>query len=303
MMDREAMLREMGITPLWKLRGAQEAVAAEPAAMAQASQAARQAVRAMPDDDGGPPPWLEDGPPDEAPAMPRPPMDRPAMDRPAMGMRAPAKPAVAAAPASTGIDPARIEHIGRMQWPELKETVAGCTACALCKNRKNTVFGVGDEKADWMIIGEAPGAEEDARGEPFVGQAGRLLDSMLAALDMKREVNIYIANVLKCRPPGNRNPEPLEVAQCSPHLLRQVSLIEPKLIILMGRFAAQTLLGTDASIASLRGKLHQYQGTPAIVTYHPAYLLRNLPDKSKAWQDITFARRTYQGILAKTAAS
>jgi DNA polymerase len=190
-----------------------------------------------------------------------------------------------------------------MPWPELKDTVAGCTACTLCKSRKNTVFGVGDEKADWMIIGEAPGAEEDARGEPFVGQAGRLLDSMLASLDMKREVNIYIANVLKCRPPGNRNPEPLEVAQCSPHLLRQVSLIQPKLIILMGRFAAQTLLGTDASIASLRGKLHQYQGTPAIVTYHPAYLLRNLPDKSKAWQDITFARRTYQGILAKTAAS
>jgi DNA polymerase len=205
-------------------------------------------------------------------------------------------------PAAT-IDPARIEHIGRMQWPELKQAVASCTACALAGGRKNTVFGVGDEAADWMIIGEAPGAEEDARGEPFVGQAGRLLDSMLAALDMKREVNIYIANVLKCRPPGNRNPEALEVAQCSPHLLRQVSLIQPKLIILMGRFAAQTLLGTDASIASMRGRLHQYQGTPAIVTYHPAYLLRNLPDKSKAWQDLLFARKTYQRLQSGAAAS
>ena len=181
--------------------------------------------------------------------------------------------------------------------------VAGCAACALASGRKNTVFGVGDEKADWMIIGEAPGAEEDARGEPFVGQAGRLLDAMLAALEMRREANIYIANVLKCRPPANRNPEPLEVAQCSPHLLRQVALIQPKLIILMGRFAAQTLLGTDASIASMRGRLHQYQGTPAIVTYHPAYLLRNLPDKAKAWQDLLFARATYRRLQSGAAAA
>ena len=154
------------------------------------------------------------------------------------------------------------------------------------------MFGVGDEQADWLLVGEAPGAEEDRLGEPFVGQAGRLLDNMLAAIGLSRGENVYICNVLKCRPPGNRNPEPDEVAKCTPHLLRQIELIQPKLIIAMGRFAAQTLLGTDATIASLRGRVHRYAGVPLIVTYHPAYLLRNLPDKSKAWADLVFARRT-----------
>jgi DNA polymerase len=177
-------------------------------------------------------------------------------------------------------------------WVELKQLVSGCTQCALHKTRTQTVFGVGDENADWMLIGEAPGAEEDRLGDPFVGQAGRLLDNMLAAIDLTRTDNVYIANVLKCRPPGNRNPEPEEVAKCSPHLLRQIELVRPKLILAMGRFAAQTLLDTDASIASLRGKLHQYAGRPLIVTYHPAYLLRSLPDKAKAWEDLLFARRT-----------
>jgi uracil-DNA glycosylase len=271
-MNREAMLREMGITPLWKSRTAVPVVASvpEPAA-AEPEQTYAAAPR--------------------APA--------------ARIVAAPAsRSARAAVPdgAAAVIDPARIEHIARMEWPELQAAVAGCTACGLAQSRHHTVFGVGDPKADWMIIGEAPGAEEDAKGEPFVGQAGRLLDSMLAALEMRREVNIYIANVLKCRPPGNRNPEALEVAQCSPHLLRQVELIAPRLIILMGRFAAQTLLNSDASIASMRGKLFQYQGTPAIVTYHPAYLLRNLPDKSKAWQDLLFARSTYRRLLAEASA-
>ena len=186
----------------------------------------------------------------------------------------------------------RTARIQRMQWPELKSAVSGCEACALHKTRTHTVFGVGDEQADWLLVGEAPGAEEDARGEPFVGQGGRLLDNMLAAIGLKRGDNVYICNVLKCRPPGNRNPEPFEVAQCSPHLLRQLALIQPKLILAMGRFAAQTLLDTEASIASLRGKLHRYQGVPLIVTYHPAYLLRTLPDKAKAWEDLCFARRT-----------
>jgi DNA polymerase len=155
------------------------------------------------------------------------------------------------------------------------------------------VFGVGDLQADWMIIGEAPGQEEDRLGEPFVGQAGKLLDSMLAALDMQRNVNVFIANALKCRPPGNRNPEPGEMAQCSPHLIRQVELVAPKVILLMGRFAVQSILETDASIASLRGKRHQFRGIPAVVTYHPAYLLRTLPDKAKAWEDLLFARTIY----------
>jgi uracil-DNA glycosylase family 4 len=181
-------------------------------------------------------------------------------------------------------------------WIELKKAVPACTACSLHKTRTQTVLGVGDERAEWLFIGEAPGAEEDRLGEPFVGQAGRLLDNMLAAIGLKRGENVYIANVLKCRPPGNRNPEPDEVAKCSPHLLKQIELIQPKLIIAMGRFAAQTLLNTEASIASLRGRLHQYAGRPLIVTYHPAYLLRNLPDKAKAWQDLVLMKRTMQTL-------
>jgi len=177
-------------------------------------------------------------------------------------------------------------------WMPLKAEVAGCTKCALHKGRTQTVFGVGDERAEWMLVGEAPGAEEDRLGEPFVGQAGRLLDNMLAAIGLSRESNVYICNVLKCRPPGNRNPEPDEVAKCAPHLQRQIALVQPKLIVAMGRFAAQTLLNTDASIASLRGRVFQYAGVPLVVTYHPAYLLRNLPDKAKAWEDLLFARRT-----------
>jgi DNA polymerase len=179
-----------------------------------------------------------------------------------------------------------------MDWPELKATVAGCTACALRAGCTQTVFGVGDESADWLLVGEAPGAEEDRQGEPFVGQAGRLLDSMLAALGLSRDKNVYIANVLKCRPPGNRNPEPAEVAACAPHLTRQIELIRPKLILAMGRFAVQTLLNTDATIGSLRGSVHRYQGVPLVVTYHPAYLLRNLPDKAKAWADLVLATKT-----------
>jgi uracil-DNA glycosylase family 4 len=181
-------------------------------------------------------------------------------------------------------------------WIELKQAVPACTACSLHKTRTQTVFGVGDENADWLLVGEAPGAEEDRLGDPFVGQAGKLLDNMLAALGLSRRNNVYIANVLKCRPPGNRNPEPDEVAKCTPHLRRQIELIEPKLILAMGRFAAQTLLATDASIASLRGRVHAYAGVPLIVTYHPAYLLRSLPDKSKAWADLVFARKTMASL-------
>jgi DNA polymerase len=181
-------------------------------------------------------------------------------------------------------------------WIELKQAVPACTACGLHKSRTQTVFGVGDENADWLLVGEAPGAEEDRLGDPFVGQAGKLLDNMLAAIGLNRREKVYIANVLKCRPPGNRNPEPDEVAKCTPHLLRQIELIRPKLIVAMGRFAAQTLLGTDASIASLRGRVHAYAGLPLIVTYHPAYLLRNLPDKSKAWADLVFAKKTMAGL-------
>ena len=185
--------------------------------------------------------------------------------------------------------------IQEMDWTQLKAKVAGCTDCKLRAGCQQTVFGVGDENADWMLVGEAPGSEEDRLGEPFVGQAGKLLDNMLAAISLSRGRNVYIANVLKCRPPGNRNPEPDEVAKCLPHLLRQIGLIRPKLILAMGRFASQALLGTDATIASLRGRVHQFAGVPLIVTYHPAYLLRNLPDKAKAWADLRFAVRTMSG--------
>jgi DNA polymerase len=204
--------------------------------------------------------------------------------------------AAKSAPASASQD--RIVRIAQMDWPDLRACVAGCEACDLHKSRNNTVFGVGDEDADWMLIGEAPGAEEDARGEPFVGQAGQLLDNMIGAIGLARGKKVYISNVLKCRPPGNRNPDAAEVAQCKPHLLRQVSLVRPKLILAMGRFAVQALLGTDATIASLRGRLHEYQGVPMIVTYHPAYLLRTLADKSKAWEDLCLARDTMQGLLS-----
>ena len=203
------------------------------------------------------------------------------------------RPPVPASAAETG-GSVKIQVL-EMDWPQLKAKVKGCTDCGLRAGCTQTVFGVGDQSAHWMLVGEAPGAEEDRLGEPFVGQAGKLLDNMLAALGLARGRNVYIANVLKCRPPGNRNPEPEEVAQCSPHLARQIALIKPKLIVAMGRFAAQTLLGTDATIGSLRGTVHRYQGVPLVVTYHPAYLLRNLPDKAKAWQDLLFAKRTLAG--------
>ncbi|NTZ09811.1 uracil-DNA glycosylase [Burkholderia metallica] len=195
-------------------------------------------------------------------------------------------PAAASRPAGT--------PVAALDWDALAARVADCTLCRLCEKRTNTVFGVGDREADWMLIGEAPGENEDKQGEPFVGQAGKLLDNMLQSLSLKRGDNVYIANVIKCRPPGNRNPEPDEVASCEPYLQRQVALVKPKLIVALGRFAAQTLLKTDASIASLRGRVHAYEGVPVIVTYHPAYLLRSLQDKSKAWADLCLARDTFK---------
>jgi len=187
--------------------------------------------------------------------------------------------------------------IATLDWDTLAARVSVCERCRLCERRTNSVFGVGDRDADWMLIGEAPGENEDKLGEPFVGQAGKLLDSMLHAVALSREDNVFIANVIKCRPPGNRNPEPDEVARCEPYLKRQVELVKPKLIVALGRFAAQSLLKTEASIASLRGRVHDYQGVPVIVTYHPAYLLRSLPDKAKAWADLCLAQATYRKSL------
>ena len=199
-------------------------------------------------------------------------------------------------PAATGLMQ-RPDGIDHMDWAQLEATVSGCRACTLCESRKNTVFGVGQVPAspglapqvDWMIVGEAPGENEDLRGEPFVGQAGKLLDNMLRAIGLDRHHNVYIANVLKCRPPANRNPEPHEVAQCAPYLQRQIELLQPKVILAMGRFAIQSLLQTTEPVGKLRGRAHQYHGVPVIATYHPAYLLRNLPDKAKAWADLCLA--------------
>jgi len=184
-----------------------------------------------------------------------------------------------------------------IDWQPLRDRVAACTACDLCKTRTQTVFGVGNTRAEWLVIGEAPGAEEDRQGEPFVGRAGQLLNAMLLAIGLPRET-VFIANMLKCRPPGNRDPKPEEVARCLPFLRAQVALLRPKIILVVGRIAAQNLLATDAPLARLRGKLHHFgeSDTPLVVTYHPAYLLRTPSDKRKAWEDLKFARSTWQRL-------
>lgn len=199
----------------------------------------------------------------------------------------PPHPEVSAEPAPL----ARIEAIKHMDWATLERAIAECRACELCEHRRLTVPGVGDRGAEWLFVGEGPGAEEDARGEPFVGQAGKLLDNMLSALGLARGRQVYIANAVKCRPPGNRTPEPAEMTACRPFLERQIAMIKPKLIVLLGRAAVHSVLGEDRALSALRGKRLDYQGVPVVVTYHPAYLLRNLPEKAKAWEDLLFARR------------
>ena len=185
-----------------------------------------------------------------------------------------------------------------IDWGPLREAVAACTACELCKTRTQTVFGVGNTRAEWLVIGEAPGAEEDRQGEPFVGRAGQLLNAMLLAIGLPRET-VFIANILKCRPPGNRDPKPEEVSRCLPFLSAQIALLKPKIMLAVGRIAAQNLLATDAPLARLRGKLHRFgeAETPLVITYHPAYLLRTPADKRKAWEDLKFARATHARIL------
>jgi len=191
--------------------------------------------------------------------------------------------------------------LAALDWPALRDTVAACTACRLCEGRRQTVFGVGHQRAHWMIVGEAPGEQEDRQGEPFVGKAGQLLDAMLRAAGLGRSVpagaagdgdpasRVYIANVLKCRPPMNRNPAPDEVALCEPFLRRQIALVRPRVILAMGRYAVSSLLGSDAPIGRLRGRVHEVEGVPTVVTYHPAYLLRNPSDKARAWDDLCLA--------------
>lgn len=233
---------------------------------------------------------------------------------PAEARMAPPPPRPAPPPASPELM-ARASEVGNMDWAALQAAVAGCRACGLCKGRRNTVFGVGPERADWMIVGEAPGEQEDLKGEPFVGPSGQLLDNMLRALRLHRLgqtpaperslANVYIANVIKCRPPVNRNPEPQEVAQCAPFLRRQIELLQPRIIVGMGRFASQALLQgvveqVEAQpLGKLRGKVYRYPlggaSVPVVVTYHPAYLLRNLPAKAQGWEDLCLALEVVGG--------
>lgn len=208
---------------------------------------------------------------------------------PAMTLAMPAPAAIADEAAPT---PSAASPIQTMDWQALDAAIKSCNRCDLARSRSQAVPGVGDRQAEWLLVGEAPGANEDRLGEPFVGDAGKLLDAMLAAIGLARGNNVFIANVLKSRPPGNRDPKPDEVAACLPYLERQIELIQPKLIVALGRFAAQNLLARDTPIGQLRGQVHRYRGVPLIVTYHPAYLLRNPLDKAKVWEDLLLARDT-----------
>ncbi|SAK79875.1 phage SPO1 DNA polymerase--like protein [Caballeronia calidae] len=297
----ESLVEELGIGPVWVRRGVAATPESEVAASAPVEPVGQTEARAP-----------------EAPA-PEAPTPVESLQEPTPPITARSEPRQDASPdfdappldayddlpwtddAIVHVEPVAAEapsDIHTLDWDALAERVANCERCRLCERRTNTVFGVGDREADWMLIGEAPGENEDKQGEPFVGQAGKLLDNMLRSLTLSRQSNVYIANVIKCRPPGNRNPELDEVARCEPYLQRQVELVKPKVIVAMGRFAAQSLLKNEASIASMRGRVHEYRGVPVIVTYHPAYLLRSLQDKSKAWADLCLARNTYREALA-----
>ncbi len=259
-LSREQMLTEMGITPLWVLRETAETDIAE-----VADNPPRNAVQAATAGDA------EEG----IAAIPNVEPTAALLRQPPVSDIAPALPA----------------DVATLDWEGLLNGVAACRACELCKQRKQAVPGVGDLSPDWLFIGEGPGAEEDARGEPFVGQAGKLLDNMLASLEIVRGKGVYIANAVKCRPPGNRTPEAGEMAACRPWLLRQIELLKPRIIVLLGKAAVHSVLHEDKPLAGMRGRRHEFAGIPVVVTYHPAYLLRNLPEKAKAWEDLVFARK------------
>ncbi|MBU0688200.1 MAG: uracil-DNA glycosylase [Gammaproteobacteria bacterium] len=230
--------------------------------------------------------WVRRGVPAQEELVPAPVASQAPAVRPEVQAAAP----VAKAPLLADVpEVASIPGVASLDWPALKEKVRACEACKLRAGCTQTVFGVGDEQADWLFVGEGPGTEEDAQGEPFVGQAGKLLDNMLFSIGLKRGDNVYIANVVKCQPPNDRNPAADEIATCMPYLQQQIALIKPKLIIALGKTAATALLGRDAPLGSLRGTPHDYHGTPLLITYHPAYLLRSPGEKSKAWQDLKSA--------------
>ena len=281
-MKRQDILHEMGLTPLWVLRGAEESAVAIPedAAADSVPATGHQASAAMPlAQEGASAPPMSGAP---APRRASPPTFQPADGATAPLVSQPASRAAAGSIAS-------------LDWDGLQAAVADCRACGLCEQRKQAVLGVGDRQPDWLFVGEGPGADEDEQGEPFVGQAGKLLDAMLSAVDVARGRVVYIGNAVKCRPPGNRTPEAAEMAACRPYLERQIQLLQPKLIVLLGRAAVHSVLGLERPLGALRGRRHEYQldgrAIPVVVTYHPAYLLRNLTDKALAWEDLCFARR------------
>lgn len=303
---REAILRELNLYPQWVRRKQPAPVITEHPAPATAEVAAVVPAAAA------------------APIPLAPPMARPSVRNVDQGSARTKRNDIQ--PGTSGATPA--SQVDQLNWPELKQQVRDCTACKLRAGCTQTVFGVGDEKADWLFVGEGPGADEDAQGEPFVGQAGKLLDNMLMAIKLKRSKNVYIANIVKCRPPDNRTPAADEIAQCLPYLHRQIELIQPKVIVALGKIASNALLGKDATLASLRGRLHDYRVAttgsdemiqegessrlssiphqttsshrvrttiPLIVTYHPAYLLRSPTEKAKAWQDLLLAVQVRHG--------
>jgi len=263
---RESVLREMGLTPLWRQRSRASACAQNE--LAECSVAREE-------DCAGSGMLVE-----TTAFTPEPRVLEPALVAQATPSACP----------SIGTD-ARVARIAGAQWEELEREIRACTACRLCEQRRQAVPGVGDRQGPWMLVGEAPGSEEDRRGEPFVGQAGKLLDAMLAAIGLVRGEGVYIANTVKCRPPLNRTPAADEIAACLPFLERQIRLIQPRILIALGRPAAETLLGMEVRINAARGKEFSYDQIPVVVTYHPAYLLRNPADKCKAWEDLCRARR------------
>ncbi len=293
---REAMLRELKLYPLWLRKGNGEAVESPRGLSEQHAPAAEE-----------PAPIAAAAVVPLNPVSPLEPVQSLPLERGKAGMGVGQRESRVSTPSLTlplqegggNIAPEPISvrgELGEPGWAELKRQVRDCTACKLRAGCTQTVFGVGDENAGWLFVGEGPGADEDALGEPFVGQAGKLLDNMLMAIKLKRGNNVYIANIVKCRPPNNRNPEADEIATCLPYLRRQIALIRPKLIVALGKTAATSLLGKESTLGSLRGTLHDFGGIPLLVTYHPAYLLRSPSEKAKAWQDLCLAVETMKGL-------
>jgi DNA polymerase len=306
---REQILTEMGFA-LWRLRDAPAAPGTAAALAAPSPKDAGQPAKAT----AGAAPALLLHPPAPQPQKTAEAIRPAASASPPAGsaLPLPAAPLLPAAdalppakaqalpPAPEGLSPriARQQAIAQMDWPELEEAIRSCRDCPLCRHRKQAVPGIGGKHPDWLFIGEAPGAEEDAKGEPFVGQAGKLLDAMLAAIGIGRHDKAYIANGAKCRPEGNRTPTPEELSACRPFIARQIALLQPKIIVLLGKAAAVSVLQSDKALGAMR--LQRFHcgiagDTPVVVTYHPAYLLRNLPDKAKAWEDLCFARHILEG--------